>query len=259
MDTPLRPPAAWRLVRELRHAVLDCLLPPHCCACGERLLERIARGRLCRTCLVMLESLPERGCSRCGESTVPSLEHGDRCAGDHRDLVGLSFAAAAYRYRGTGGALVRRLKLQADFAALDALGIAMARCVTPWLHGRFRRPKLVSVPLHRARRRRRGFDQAHLLAEDVARRLGLDLVRDAMVRVRATVPQGDARVTSREQNVAGVFVVARRPQIEGQAVLLVDDVMTSGATARECAARLRAAGATRVALLTACRARGPAD
>ena len=69
------------------------------------------------------------------------------------------------------------------------------------------------------------------------------------------MPQGDARVLSRAHNVDGAFVVAQQRRIEGRNVALVDDVMTSGATARACAEVLRAAGANAVALVTACRAR----
>jgi ComF family protein len=257
METNRRSLAAWRSARELCIALVDCILPPHCCACGERLSERIGAGRVCRQCLALLEPLPEIGCVRCGEPIRIQSGSTGRCGEDHSALVGLAFAAAAYRYRGAGGALVRRLKLEGDFAALKALAAAMARTVCPRLDGAFVRPTVVSVPLHRARRRQRGYDQAQLLATEVGRRLRLPVLPAALSRQRATIPQGDARVLSREQNVAGAFVVERPAHVAGKPILLVDDVMTSGATARECAARLREAGATSVALLTACRAWNP--
>jgi predicted amidophosphoribosyltransferase len=110
------------------------------------------------------------------------------------------------------------------------------------------------VPLHRSRRRVRGFDQAAWLAAALARRSGLDARPWALVRTRPTLPQGDPRVTSRRGNVEGAFTVARPRAVRGRAVLLVDDVVTSAATARACAQVLRAAGATAVAVLSACRA-----
>lgn len=251
--------APFRSLRELRHALLDCLLPPHCCACGGRLVERIGSGRLCRTCRATLDSMPLAGCSRCGERVGGNAAAKGLCGDDHRAIAGLAFAVGAFRYRGTGGALARRLKLQGDFAALEELGSAMAAVFAPRLDGRFRRPILVSVPLHARRRRHRGFDQAALLAEAVARRLRLQVADGALARLRATIPQGDARVASREANVADAFAVVRSAAVAGRAVVLVDDVMTSGATARECAARLLEAGARCVALLTGCRARNPSD
>jgi ComF family protein len=253
-------PSLRRTLRELTHAILDLVLPPHCPGCGERLTERAGSGRLCRPCAVDLESLPGMGCWRCGEPAANGLGEGDdgsglRCAGDHRSVTGFVFARAAFRYRGSGGALVRRLKLGGDFGALDALAAAMAQRLAPRLVGEWRRPVFVAVPLHRSRRKARGFDQAQLLAEAVAHRVGAPCERGVLVRVRKTLPQGDARVLSRARNVDGAFEVAQRRSIEGKNVALVDDVMTSGATARACAEALRAAGASAVALVTACRAR----
>jgi predicted amidophosphoribosyltransferase len=113
---------------------------------------------------------------------------------------------------------------------------------------------LVPVPLHRHRRRTRGFDQARLLAEEVRDRTGLELLPEVLSRHRPTLPQGDPRVTAREANVLGAFTVPSGRRLVGQRLILIDDVTTSGATARACAGVLRAAGAAEVALLTACRA-----
>ena len=112
---------------------------------------------------------------------------------------------------------------------------------------------LVSVPLHAARRRERGFDHAAWLAERLAGRLRLVAAPATLVRTRATLPQGDPRVQSREGNVAGAFSVRRPAAIRGRHVVLVDDVVTSGATARQCAEVLHDAGASAVAMLAACR------
>lgn len=178
---------------------------------------------------------------------------GDSCPHDHALLRGLAFARAPFRYAGTGGALVRRFKLSGDFAAGRLLAEAIRGHCEPLPSG-WRRARLVSVPLHRSRRRERGFDQAAWLAAELGRRLGLEARPWALERTRPTLPQGDPRVTSRRGNVDGAFAVRRPRAVAGQRLLLVDDVLTSGATARACAAVLRAAGAVDVALLTACRA-----
>lgn len=245
-------PGVRRWIRELRWALLDLVLPPHCPACGAGARD-LATGRsLCGPCAVAWESMPAPGCARCGESGDGGTA--GPCQADHRPLQGLAFAVAAARYRGTGGALVRRLKLAGDFGALHLLAGRLAAITGPRLVGAWRRPVLVPVPLHRSRRRARGFDQAELLASAVGHALGLEVVR-ALRRQRATLPQGDPRTRSRERNVEGAFAARGRRGVEGRRVVLVDDVATSFATARACAGVLARAGAEAVAIATACRAR----
>jgi ComF family protein len=233
-----------RAGRELLRAALDLLLPPVCPGCGEPAED------LCGACDQNLVRRSAPGCVRCGE---PVLVAGASCGGEHRELRLIAHLVAPWRFAGTGGALVRRFKLDGDAGAGHQIARAMAAAWRRQLGHVWNRAWLVPVPLHRARRRERGFDQAEWLARELARRLGYVVAPGALRRTRATRPQGDPCVTSREGNVAGAFAVRRARDVAGRDVVLVDDVFTSGATARECAALLRTAGARRVAVLTACR------
>lgn len=111
---------------------------------------------------------------------------------------------------------------------------------------------VTAVPLHWRRRYQRGFNQSELLAIDVARRWGVPYVR-AVRRQRATANQAALTTSQRRDNVSGAFRMRRAAQVRGQRLLLVDDVMTTGATAHACAAVLRRAGARSVTLLTLAR------
>lgn len=236
-------PPLRRSGRDLLRAGLDLLLPPACPAC-----EAPSEG-LCARCRTQLAALPTAGCVRCGASLAPD----GRCRASHRSVRGLRQVVAPLRFAGAGGDLVRRFKLGGDAAAGRWLAREM---VFAWRgRGAAPRPVVVPVPLHRQRLRQRGFDQARWLGERVAQRLRLRVATGALIRVRATRPQGDATVLSRTENVRGAFALRRRGVVSGRHVLLVDDVFTTGATARACAAVLRAGGARSTSLLAACRSR----
>ncbi len=112
---------------------------------------------------------------------------------------------------------------------------------------------VVPVPLGAARRRQRGYNQGGEIGRRLARRLGCAYAADGLRRVRETAPQSGLTAAERERNVAGAFAAAGK-RVQGKQVLLVDDVLTTGATARAAAAALRRAGARQVMVMTAVRA-----
>jgi ComF family protein len=112
---------------------------------------------------------------------------------------------------------------------------------------------LVPVPLHPRRRRERGFNQSELIARAIARTTGLAVAEGALVRRTDGPPQAGLSAAERRRNVAGAFAVRRRTAVAGRAVVLIDDVWTTGATALACARMLRDAGAAEVRLLAVAR------
>jgi ComF family protein len=129
----------------------------------------------------------------------------------------------------------------------------LARPLSGWLAQALPRDEAfdaaVPVPLYWRRRLQRGFNQAELLARGLSRRTGIPVVT-ALGRVRPTPTQAGLSTSARRQNVAKAF---RARDVQGKRILLIDDVMTTGATAASCALALKQAGARRVALLTVAR------
>jgi ComF family protein len=112
---------------------------------------------------------------------------------------------------------------------------------------------VIAVPLHPSRERQRGFNQATLLARRLGRRWELPVAHDVIRRATATTPQTELDAEARRENVRNAFVLRRPAAVAGRHVLLVDDIMTTGATVGECAACLRRAGAASVGVLTVAR------
>ncbi len=257
--------ADGRLSRPLRGlklaaaAALDLLWPPVCPACGTG-LEPGERDPLCARCRLALPLIRGRTCTRCGTPLGPFED--DRDGRNCADCGGMNLvfkrAAAAGVY---DGALAEVMKVYKYTAR--ARGAHLAGFLAGLLAETLDSPDcplaareaevLVPVPLHRSRRRARGFDQTAELARKLAPLLGLPLELGLLVKTRATESQmGLARAT-RLANIKGSFVVRRPERVAGKLVLLLDDVMTTCATAEECARTLRNAGAREVRVAVVCR------
>lgn len=186
-------------------------------------------------------------CALCGLSGQPAI-----CESCRSDMIpmaagadppaspGLSFRISAYEYSGRAAQAVRRLKYGratalAPFMAEELMRLAVEHGLTDWA--------AVPVPIHWSRRCQRGFNQAELIAE----RMPL-VLKGALVRARATRPQVGLSGSDRASNIAGAFRASAA--VAGRRLMLIDDVVTSGNTARECALALLDAGAAEVGVLS---------
>lgn len=214
----------------LLHQFLDLLYPPKCPFCG-RVLERGEEG----------------WCSLCQEE-LPWTR-----AGEEKAVGGCDVCLSPVWYRDAARDGVHRYKFHGGQSHARPFGTLMAQC----LNDRWDKPvDLVTwAPLHPRRKRKRGYDQAELLARRVGGLAGLP-VEPCLEKIRATAIQshtvGDA---ARSANVRGAYRALPGLELSGRRVALVDDVATSGATLSECAAALRKAGAASVVGLTFARAR----
>lgn len=217
--------------------MLDLIFPPLCGVCGS------GGSFLCPACREKLPTASPPRCRRCWR-----LSADDVCS----DCVAspLDGARAPFVLAGGARTLVHQLKYRSLHALAEPMGELLATDLT---EHPLPIDLLVPVPLHPRRRRQRGFNQSELLVRVVAGRLGIELNVRSLRRQRNTRPQVQADDRRRrEENVRGAFRCG--DGVAGRQVLLIDDVLTTGATLRECAAALKAAGAASVWALTFCHA-----
>lgn len=236
--------AAWRVA-------LDMLFPPQALDGGPRPLA----GGFSADAWSRIRFLDGPVCDGCGAPF--EFDPGERCAACLARPRAFDAARAACLYDEASRAPILQLK-HAD--RLD-----LAPLFARWLSRSARElveqaDAIVPVPLHPLRLLRRRYNQAAEIARPLAAMSGTPYLPDALVRRRATATQGGKSGSGRKRNVAGAFEtpVARRQQVEGLRILLIDDVLTTGATAEGCARALKAAGAARVDLAVVARVQAAA-
>ena len=236
-------------------AALDLLLPRACVIC-QRLNDRGDHGLACARCWNRIVALPAPRCERCGHPLAPR-----RCTWcDLLPAYVRSARSLCWIDRGTGAAIVHELKYGGWHALADPMGMRMARLAWPDDVVR-ERTAIVPVPLAAARQRERGFNQSAHLANVVASEWRVPVWNDVLVRARSTDTQTRLTPEARRRNVSGAFraVAAARARLRGAHVVLVDDVVTTGATLVECASALIDGGARITSLVTFGRAPASGD
>ncbi|MBS7457143.1 ComF family protein [Coralloluteibacterium stylophorae] len=217
------------------------LLPPRCLACGEP-----APGPdLCAACAAELPR--NHGACRGCALPLPTDEPAASCGRCLRRPPPFAATLAPFLYAAPLDRLLPRLKFHGDLAAGRVLADLLAAAAGAALETGLPRPEaLVPVPLHRARLRQRGYDQALEIAVPVARALRIPLRTDLLLRRQATAAQSELAAAARARNVRQAFAVPASIGAPPTHVALIDDVMTTGATLAACARALRRAGVVRV-------------
>lgn len=218
---------------KLGEIALDILFPKWCVACRQR------GDFICQVCRKSLVRVSEPLCPRCGRPQISGI----LCPGCVSWSAAVDGIRAPFRFDG----VIRQAVYELKYHNIRALAEPLARLINDYLISNpLPGEILVPVPLHRKRLRERGYNQSGLLAKELGKLANLPVVDDCLVRQKHTSPQArTAAVAERHSNVDGAFICSGS-DVHGKAVLLIDDVATSGATLNAAAIALKAAGASSV-------------
>ncbi len=239
-------------LKSILKSLADVVFPPRCMACGS-VLDEPDKRPFCPACASLIRYIASPLCPCCGVP-LPGEEGTDHFCGECL-LVRPPFSAArsVARYESVLLEAIHAFKYLGRITNGEILG----RMLADYACSRFdisAYTLIVPVPLHRRRLRERGFNQAVILAREIAGRFSLPLDWRSLRRRVFTEPQVGLGKDRRTSNVRGAFGVVDGKRIEGQRIVLVDDVYTTGSTVRECAEILMKNKAAEVAVLTLARA-----
>lgn len=238
-----------RPLKPLR-ALASLFYPPLCASCSVPVDHS---AYLCRECSEKAPRIRPPFCATCSEPFDGSITESFSCANCAHRVLHFTAAVAAYRSRGIVRQIIHEFKYGKQLHLRHPVADWLAETLDdPRLQGR-RFDLVVPVPLHPARKRERGFNQAELLADALSARANVPM-RNALERLRYTTTQTAFDRAERMQNLHNAFRLRKKVDVRGCRVLLIDDVLTTGSTLSECARVLKASGAISVHAATAARA-----
>jgi ComF family protein len=256
---PGAPISSNNWLAEVRAALLSVVFPAGCRIC-QQLLTEPSRIPICNKCLDSFEPIAATVCDICGSPVERALSEPRRefvcpiCLKEKNQRHAFDRVRSWSFY---DGAMVRAILLL-KFEYIEPLGVMLSRFLAEIvLRGGadFEADVVVPVPLHRQRERERGYNQAALIAKPLAKRLGLPCKSVLLTRIRPRPNKHILTEKKRWESVRGAFATRPGSHVDNLRVLLVDDVMTTGATLHSCAKTLRDAGAKSVVGVTVARAR----
>lgn len=227
--------------------ILDCLLPPRCIACGTVLS---GEQGLCPDCFNKIDFIGAPYCPRCGcpyENATQGLC--GQCLKEKHPLFRMS--RSAYRYTDASKPLILSFKFYDKTDNAPVLAQMMHRAGADIFKAGV--DVIVPIPLHFSRLLKRRYNQSALLARCLGKLSGVKVNYTSVLRHRHTRPQVEFSGHARVKNVKDAFRVKHPERIKGKRILLIDDVMTTGSTLRECALVLKKAGAVSIDTLTVAR------
>lgn len=241
-------------------SVFNTVFPADCRVCGQP-LTNVSRLPVCDDCTRSIKAIEGSVCEVCGER-VPDAAHAvseTKCMLCRRARLPFAKAMAHGSYDGALRGMIHLLKYEAMLPAADSLGELLTPVIQTLVEKCEGQALLVPVPLFKSKQRQREFNQSELLARAALKKLPdqarvrIELADSVLVRQRDTRSQTGLTRHQRRENMRGAFSVGDAKRVAGRDVILVDDVLTTGTTAAECARTLRRAGAKKIYVATVAR------
>jgi ComF family protein len=249
-------PKLLHFLLDLKDDLLDFVYPQHCAICKKYL--RREEKDICEVCWKGLVTLPGPFCPYCksfiakGDTECGFCKSAGEFSEDHNILLVRSLGRFDDYYR----ELIHRFKYGKKIPLGRRLGQRLGETIDDdsiFLKSDLKTQNscfLIPVTLHKSRYRERGFNQSEIVAEEISKATGLPFLKDMLKRKKNTKDQTNLSFQQREENVRGAFVVTEPGMINGKKIILVDDVITTGATLSECARMLKQAGAEKILGMT---------
>lgn len=223
--------------------IRELLFPRRCPVCDKPV--KPAGSYICDNCQKSLRYVPEVHCLKCGK---PLLEETEEYCSDcikkkHKFTQGKSL----YEY-GSAADSIYRFKYGRRQEYAEFFGMEMAehfgKIIKNW-----KAQALIPVPIHKERKRKRGYNQAQLLAKELGKRTGLPVMDDLIVRDKKTIPQKDLKGAERENNLKRAFKIAGN-DVKLSTIIIIDDIYTTGSTVNEMSETLKKLGIDKIYILT---------
>ncbi len=233
-----------------KDAILNILFPRRCPVCAE--IVKPAGSLICPSCFQELSFVKSPVCKKCGKEIADeTMEFCDDCM-EHRHAY--EYGIALLNYNDTARNSMVRIKYHNKREYLDFYGAALAVRYERAIR-KMNIDAIIPVPVHPSRRRKRGFNQAEVLAEIVGERLGIPVRTELLKRTKRTLPQKELTAAERLKNLSGAFWAEEMPE-DIRRVLLLDDIYTTGSTIEACTRVLLRAGVEYVYFAVICMAGG---
>lgn len=238
------------MLRRLSKGITDLFYPRKCLACKDVLAPAESSKHVCAGCFAKIKFNVPPFCHACGRHLEDLKTHKNLCPQCLRLKFNFDRAFSPCSYDGVVKELIHEFKYKGKIRLAKPLGALMADFIREYSLPIEYIDHILPMPLSKTRLREREFNQAHHLSNHIASEFGKTILEGALIRTRHTRSQTELEIHERRKNILGSFKVAEPETVKNMNLLLVDDVLTTGATSSEAAGALKEAGANIVFVLT---------